>query len=289
MIVSPPPRRRRRVLGVLLALVVVLVTAGLVAVVPHEVRGQPVAASGAPVARAREDARRPVRELDTNPLLAGDVALSPVSCDLPELGRTGPRLSEYYRALSGCLAQAWRPALERVDEPLGEVRVSVALPKVSACGSAPSREEAVAYYCGGDTTIYAPTEWMLSDAGVNRARHLATIAHEYGHHVQRESGILDAAGEKMSADHPKSPADKAVVRRIELQANCFGALFLAAAAGRGSISRATANAAVADYGRADDSGDHGTREHQIAWAKAGYAGSGPAACNTWSAPVDEVS
>ncbi|MBB4684975.1 neutral zinc metallopeptidase [Amycolatopsis jiangsuensis] len=289
MIVSPSPRRRGagKALGALLALVVV--AAAIVAVVPREVRGHAVAVSGSGVARAREDGRRPVRELATNPLLAGEVALGRASCDLPRLGRSGPQLAAYYEALSGCLAQAWRPALERAGEPAGEVRVSITLPKVSACGTAPSREEAVAYYCGGDTTIYAPTDWMLSDAGSNGARHVATIAHEYGHHVQRESGILDAASARMGSDRPGGKAGNAVVRRIELQANCFGALFLAAAAGRGSISRAMANAAVADYGRADDSGDHGSHDHQIAWAKAGYSGRGPSACNTWSASESQVS
>ncbi|GAA3529940.1 neutral zinc metallopeptidase [Amycolatopsis ultiminotia] len=273
----------------LAAVVVVVVAVGLMAAVPNEVTGHAVAVPGGATARSREDGGSPVRELATNPLLGEGVVLSPVTCDLPELGQSGARLEAYYHALTGCLGQAWRPALERAGEPVIDVKVSVTLPKVSACGSAPSREEAVAYYCGGDTTIYAPTEWMMSDAGAKRARHLATIAHEYGHHVQRESGILDAAAERMSSSQPSDPADQAVVRRIELQANCFGALFLAVAAGRGSIGRATANAAVADYGRADDSGDHGTRDHQIAWAKAGYSGAGPVACNTWSAPEDQVS
>ncbi|WP_425266890.1 neutral zinc metallopeptidase [Amycolatopsis circi] len=258
------------------------------AVVPHEVSGHAIAAPDADATPERQDAK-PVRKLSGNPLLAEGVALGPASCDLPELSRDAEQLKTFYTALVSCLKQAWQPALDKADEPNLPVKVSVTLPKTSACGSAPSRDEAVAYYCGGDATIYAPTDWMLADAGLSRARHLATLAHEYGHHVQRESGILDAASAEMGSPEPTSDADKAVVRRIELQANCFGALFLNAAADRGSISRATANAAVADFGRADDSGDHGTRANQLAWAKAGYTGTGPAACDTWSAPADKVS
>ncbi|WP_407655666.1 neutral zinc metallopeptidase [Amycolatopsis rhabdoformis] len=292
-----PPRRRgnRGVAGAAIALVVLVVTAGVMAVVPHELSGHAIAVPSAmhrsdatPGDGARSDAHS-VPALETNPLLADGVKLGEVSCDLPELGRTGPELSAFYQALAGCLENAWRPALDHADEPTVKVAVSVTLPKVSACGAAPSKDEAVAYYCGGDTTIYAPTDWMLSDAGQNRARHLATIAHEYGHHVQSESGILTAAADKMSSPDQDSPADQALVRRIELQANCFGALFIAAAEGRGSISRATANAAVADYGRADNSEDHGSRAHQLSWAKAGFSGGTTASCNTWSAPADEVS
>lgn len=292
---GPPRRRGRGVAGAVIALAILVVTVGIVAVVPHELSGHAIAvptsvhrSDASPGEGARDDPRA-VPELETNPLLAEGVALGSVSCDLPQLGSTGPALSAFYDALTGCLEQAWRPALEHADEPSVKVTVSVTLPKVSACGAAPSKDEAVAYYCGGDTTIYAPTDWMLSDAGQNRSRHLATIAHEYGHHVQSESGILTAAADRMSSPDQDSPADQEMVRRIELQANCFGALFIAAAEGRGSISRATANAAVADYGRADNSEDHGSRAHQLSWAKAGYSGGTTASCNTWSAPADEVS
>ncbi|ATY10731.1 hypothetical protein CU254_09820 [Amycolatopsis sp. AA4] len=285
----PPPRRKPgKALGAVAAAAIVAVTLALMAAVPHELSGHAIAAPDADAMPDRQDAK-PVRKLSGNPLLADGVALGRVACDLPDLSRDAEQLKTFYTALVGCLKQAWQPALDKADEPNLPVKVSVTLPKTSACGNAPSKNEAVAYYCGGDATIYAPTEWMLSDAGLSRARHLATLAHEYGHHVQRESGILDAASTEMGSPEPSSDADKAVVRRIELQANCFGALFLNAAADRGSISRATANAAVADYGRADDSGDHGTRANQLAWAKAGYTGAGPAACDTWSAPADKVS
>ncbi|MFI5609889.1 neutral zinc metallopeptidase [Amycolatopsis sp. NPDC051903] len=290
----PARRRGGATVGAVLALVILVVTVGGVAVVPHELSGHALAV---PTALHRADSApdgarstpAAVPELETNPLLANGVKLGEVSCDLPELGQTGAELEAYYEALTGCLEQAWRPALGHADEPSEKVSVSVTLPKVSACGSAPSQDQAVAYYCGGDSTIYAPTDWMLADAGQNRSRHLATIAHEYGHHVQDESGILAAAGDRMTSPNQDTPHDQALVRRIELQANCFGALFIAAAEGRGSISRATANAAVADYGRADDSDDHGSRANQLAWAKAGFSAGTTSACNTWSAPDSAVS
>jgi hypothetical protein len=59
-------------------------------------------------------------------------------------------------------------------------------------------------------------------------------------------------------------------------------------AGTGAISRSLANGAVADYGRANDSDTHGSRKHQLSWAKAGYDGKSTASCDTWSASADDV-
>ncbi|MEU0534986.1 neutral zinc metallopeptidase [Amycolatopsis tolypomycina] len=288
--IAPP---RNRLWGAVTGVLIVVVSASLIAAtIPRRVDGQAFAAAGADAGRAYGNTGKTpkaVPELAGNPLLGDGISPGPADCALPELGRDPEQLKAYYRALVGCLEQSWRPALEKANEPTLTATVSVTLPEHSACGEAPTENEAVAYYCGGDTTIYAPTDWMLSDAGLNKARHIATIAHEYGHHVQRESGILAAASDKMTSPDENSPADKEVVRRIELQANCFGALFLTAVAGSGSISRSLANAAVADYGRANDSDTHGSREHQLSWAKAGYDGKATKACNTWSAPAGEVS
>ncbi|MBE1497205.1 putative metalloprotease [Amycolatopsis lexingtonensis] len=289
--IAPPHNRLWGAVGGVL--VVVLTISLIAATIPRRVDGRAFAAQGADTGRAYggtgSSKAKPVPELARNPLLGAGIGPGPATCSLPDLGRAPDQLKAYYRALVDCLEQSWRPALEKANEPTLTATVSVTLPEHSACGDAPTENEAVAYYCGGDTTIYAPTDWMLADAGLNKARHIATIAHEYGHHVQRESGILSAAADKMTSPNEDSAADKEVVRRIELQANCFGALFLAAVAGSGSISRSLANAAVADYGRANDSDTHGSRAHQLSWAKAGYDGKATKACDTWSAPVAEVS
>ncbi|MGY6654559.1 neutral zinc metallopeptidase [Amycolatopsis sp. TRM77291] len=296
---SPPrPERPRNTGSAVVGLLIVAaltVTGMAMAGGPRTVDGRALPVPGAyasEVAKAPAGKAKPapkeVRELETNPLLAEGVALGAVTCRLPALSREPAKLETYYKTLVSCLAEAWKPALDQANEPALPVTVQVTLPETSACGKAPGENEAVAYYCGGDTTIYAPTQWMLGDAGLERSRHLATMAHEYGHHVQRSSGILSAAAEKMSSPNEDSPADKELVRRIELQANCFGALALAAAAGRGSISRALADAALDDYGRADDSDTHGSRRNQLKWAKAGYSAKTTSACNTWASPASDV-
>jgi predicted metalloprotease len=229
-----------------------------------------------------------VYELSTNPLLGSSIQLTKVTCDLPALGRSDPELKAFYEAQISCLDAAWQPVLQQVNEPTSKALVAVKVPTVSRCGDAPDSEKALAYYCPGDSTIYAPSAWMLDAVGLNKGSHLATIAHEYGHHVQNESGMLNAASDQMTSDNETSVDDLERVRRIELQANCFGALFIAAAAGRGDISASSANAAIADYGNTSDSDTHGSRKHQLSWARAGFEKKNTAACDTWSASSADV-
>lgn len=293
----PEPVKPRRGAGVVLGALIGVVLLGVSAVLtgPRTIDGRALAVSGAATsegAKASAGTAKPApkegRELAANPLLAAGIELGAATCRLPQISREPAELEAYYKTFIACLAEAWKPALNQANEPVLTVTVHVTLPETSACGKVPSEREAVAYYCGGDTAIYAPAEWMLGNAGLDRSRHLATLAHEYGHHVQRSSGMLSAAAEKMTSPDEDSPADKELVRRIELQANCFGALALAAAAGRGSIGSSLAKAALDDYGRTDDSDTHGSRKHQLKWAKAGFTAKTTAACNTWAAPAGEV-
>jgi predicted metalloprotease len=290
----PMPTAAKVLISVVVAMLVLVVAGAASGGIQQTVAGQAAVtpADSTSDAQGQPPSPRPasrVHALATNPLLAKGVALTPVTCELPRIGRAPAELTAFYQAEMKCLDEAWNPALTGVHEPTFSSLLAVSVPAHSACGKAPDSKEALAYYCAGDLTIYAPSDWMLAAVGLNKASHLATIAHEYGHHVQNESGILDAAEEDTSSPGGAGPADLEISRRIELQANCFGALFIADAEGRGAISTSLANATIADYGNTDDSDTHGSRKHQLGWAKTGFAGKTPASCNTWSASPDEVS
>jgi hypothetical protein len=261
------------------------------------VAGSPVAAAdqpeaaGAPRSAPGSTAQpqpKSVLETETNPLLAEGIGLPPITCTLPAITRDPEQLRGYYQTAIGCLDEAWRPVLERVNEPFSSPRLEIKAGR-SLCGEAPSAEEATAYYCSGGKVIFMPTDRLLEQAGLSQAAHLAVLAHEYGHHVQALSGILISAYEKGEKFDKNSPEKLELTRRAELQANCFSGMFIASVTGRGSISTKLGRAAADSFKDTVADNTHGTVKHQVRWGKAGFDTNKTAACNTWTAASDEVS
>ena len=263
------------------------------------VAGRAVAGSGAVTSAATSTSAQPprpraVQRLDDHPLLTGSAALAAVTCDLPEFGVDDEQLAAYYTSGVRCLDQAWGPLLAAANLPFDPPALNAAPDLVDGpCGKAPGQEEAVAYYCGRNRTIYMPTKRLRENGGGDRpATHLATLAHEYGHHVQALTGILRAADSKIVLAGEKTEAGLEMSRRIELQANCFAGMFLAAAGGRGSIGDDLAELARDDFGYAveepPDKNAHGSPDNQARWAATGFDATSAAACNTYAVPTDEV-
>ncbi|UVS77924.1 neutral zinc metallopeptidase [Actinokineospora sp. UTMC 2448] len=227
--------------------------------------------------------------LDTlarNPLMRPGSPLAQVACDLPELRTDSAGLEVYYRQAIGCLDQAWAKPLEAAGKPVRSPELTVADNPRGECGFAPDEDEAVAFYCAGDEVISMPRARLLDDAADDAGLHLAVLAHEYGHHVQALAGILGTAERRERAAEEQEELE--LSRRVELQANCFAGLFLAAARDRGDIDADTAEAAVAGFAYVEDSDSHGSANNQLLWAKAGYAGESTADCDTWSASPSSV-
>lgn len=245
------------------------------------------------VLREREGTRspEPSPRPDPSELLAGNqlhtagVALSTVTCELPDIGRSEERLREFYETAIGCLDDAWSPAL--LDAGFGWASPELELrARPGRCGEVPDEEDATAFYCGG--TIYMPRTWVLDDLGVTEPAHLLVLAHEYGHHVQWQSRILRAASRREDALAGQRDEQLEVTRRKELQAECFAGLFVGSTSGRGSVE---SFADSIHYGQPSDevSDTHGTSDHRRDWLTRGVRGEGrPAACNTWSAPAEQV-
>jgi predicted metalloprotease len=232
--------------------------------------------------------------LGDNPLLGEEVQATGANCELPSFGRADERLTAYYLAVVGCLNDVWGSVLRAANIPFRPpvLRVTADLPD-SSCGRAPN-DETVAYYCGRDETIYMSTKRGLADGGGTRApSHLATLSHEYGHHVQLLSGMLAAASRRIEDAGERSPSGLELTRRVELQANCLAGVFLFAAGGHGSLSTSLARQANQDFHNAvvepAAENSHGSPSHQGWWADSGFGSGHPSACNTWNAPPDEVS
>jgi predicted metalloprotease len=236
---------------------------------------------------------RAVYLLADHPLLAAGVALSATTCTLPPFRRDTASLNAYYLAFVACMDATWQPVLAARGMPFQPPKVNVAVhPGQTECGDLDADEEVgefTALYCPADETLYLPVDRLKRVDHGQASSHLAVVAHEYSHHVQELSGLLGAAAEATGKAGENTPAGNEVTRRTELEANCFAGLFLAAAAGRGSISKTLAEQSVGEFRNGALPQTHGSPAHQAFWAKQGYLERTTAVCNTWSASTNSVS
>ncbi len=97
----------------------------------------------------------------------------------------------------------------------------------SGCGNATSASGP--FYCSADETVYLDLEFfksMKSQIGADGDFAYAyVIAHEVGHHVQNELGILDDAHQKMAQYGKDTKGYNETSVRLELQADFFAGVW----------------------------------------------------------------
>ncbi|MCP2259632.1 hypothetical protein LX15_003337 [Streptoalloteichus tenebrarius] len=237
---------------------------------------------------------KPVHRTGDNPLSAQGISTGQVTCQLPRFSPDPAGQDAFYRAALPCLEAAWAPAFRAAGLPLKPVELRTITGSVKTpCGNL--TQEDTAYYCDGVIYMTALYYSQREKLGNRAGKYLAVLAHEYGHHVQESSGILKAGWDRMYEVGPETPAGLELSRRKELQATCFGAMFIAAVGGKGSVDRTMVNDAVQDFGDRGDwpnngkPRDHGRPEVNKAWANQGLRTNSTAQCNTWVATPDSVS
>ena len=168
----------------------------------------------------------------------------------------------------------------------------------TGCGAASS--EVGPFYCPPDQRVYIDLGFfdeLQSRFGASGGpfAQAYVIAHEYGHHVQNQLGVL----ENIRGDQ-QGPQSKAV--RSELQADCYAGVWAANAVSADVIEELTqadindgldaANAIGDDRIQAQTQGQvnpetwtHGSSEQRRRWFSRGYENGKPAACDTFSGSI----
>ncbi len=168
----------------------------------------------------------------------------------------------------------------------------------TACGTASS--QVGPFYCPADQLVYIDLGFfdeLQSRFGAGSApfAQAYVIAHEYGHHVQNQLGVLERIG-----GDTQGPESRAV--RTELQADCYAGVWAANAVETGLIEQLTQADINAGLDAASAIGDdriqeqtqgqvspeswtHGSSEQRRRWFSRGYEEGRPAACDTFSGSI----
>lgn len=195
---------------------------------------------------------------------------------------------KFTSAVLGSNNDVWRQVFEQSGRQYQEPRlVLFRTATQSACGIASS--DVGPHYCPVDQTIYIDetfydtlkTQFEAQGGDVAEAY---VVAHEVGHHVQHQLGILDTT---------TSPSNEESIA-IELQADCFAGVWAHAVANLGIFQPGEINEAIdAAAAVGDDriqtkvqgqvtpeTWTHGSSEQRVGWFNKGFQTGAPAQCNT---------
>ncbi|MDQ6916733.1 MAG: zinc metallopeptidase [Pseudomonadota bacterium] len=167
----------------------------------------------------------------------------------------------------------------------------------SACGLASAATGP--FYCPGDRDVYLDVGFfhdLQKRFGVSGEFARAyVIAHEVGHHVQNQLGLMDQVQQR--AANASDAARKSLSVRQELQADCFAGVWGHSAQQRGLIDAKDVESGIAAATAVGDdrlqrqsqgyvvpeSFTHGSSAQRVRWFKAGLDSGDMKSCDTFGA------
>ncbi|WP_460665943.1 neutral zinc metallopeptidase [Kribbella swartbergensis] len=201
-----------------------------------------------------------------------------------------------YANLLKCLNRSWPALIAKSGARFRPPTVQPFSGSISTpCGT--GYDSGPPFYCGSNETIYMN---LTEDIG-NYNRYpqayqkvwarmwmLHQFAHEYGHHVQNLTGIL-AANHRIRYEAPTRALELEGSRRLELQASCFGDMFIGANRRTYPITgEALFQWKWLILHWTDHNNDHGDGVNHRYWATRGFNSRNPSVCNTFAVSSAKV-
>ncbi|WP_406692613.1 neutral zinc metallopeptidase [Saccharopolyspora sp. ID03-671] len=232
---------------------------------------------------------QPVLKLGDNPINVDGSGAVTTPCSLPAFDTDVAAQDAFYQAALPCLMRAWEPALEQANLPTDMPRVVTTGSDITTpCGL--RTWDQTALYCPQDNTIYMTARYYSEVEGRTEAGvFLGQFAHEFGHALQRLSGINAAYGQASAT--AQGDAGLELTRRSELQATCFEGMTLAALQNGGVSDEIIFPALRDSAGRGDENSDvddHGSIQANSTWVQQGFTKNRVTQCNTWLSPSSDV-
>ncbi|MBM7852336.1 putative metalloprotease [Methylopila capsulata] len=219
--------------------------------------------------------------------------------DPSQLSEDEKKQGEFVRAVLAQTEDVWTPLFKDSGKAYDKPRLTLFSGRTStACGMGASAMGP--FYCPGDQRVYLDTEFFDELARKFKSpgefARAYVIAHEVGHHVQNELGIMRWANEQRQRARSEEQAN-AISVRIELQADCFAGVWGYWANKRfniledGDVEQAlTAATQIGDDTLQKRSGGevvpdsftHGSSAQRVKWFRTGLASGDPKTCDTFN-------
>ena len=239
--------------------------------------------------------------LDMLALLTGDGGGPVVQTQAPPTATRAPAANdpqtEFVARVLGDTEDVWGGIFQQMGTRYQPPKLTLYRGQIaSACGF--SSAAAGPFYCPGDRKVYLDLSFFqeLSQrfgAPGDFAR-AYVIAHEVGHHVQNQLGLMDAAQKKMASAPDRARNDMSV--RIELQADCLAGVWGHSSMQRNIIDAKDVEAGIAAAAAVGDDRiqkqsrgyvvpegfTHGSSAQRVTWFRTGLDSGDLRQCDTFA-------
>jgi predicted metalloprotease len=224
--------------------------------------------------------------------------VQPVPANPSGADPTRDKQVDFVKAILGDLEDVWGAQFQQMGSQYERPKLELFRGQVgSACGLASAAMGP--FYCPGDRIVYLDLAFFdeLSQrfGAPGEFARAYVIAHEVGHHVQNQLGVMDQVDRKNA--NASQATRNALSVRLELQADCLAGVWGHSAAQRGALDTSDIESGIAAATAVGDdkiqqaargyvvpeSFTHGSSAQRVRWFKTGLQSGDIRQCNTFAA------